>query len=798
MESAQLWSRNILQRTCARRVYGPGYGACGGLERKVATGCLIQQGRSPTHRSFVSNGLLVLSTCRAPTASTLDSHSRLVCRVDGHRAEGSRMPEESAATGARQRIEKSRTQFRSLIAANPNYFGNLEASPYAPVEQLASSTSYEELTTLGYNPASKRLFATIDINKSAGYGGDLCDDGTVEYVRFYVDFGGGWLDAGLAGTAVHDIPAGKDCSNKNTHPLTCSVEVDYSPPRKWCTSPQLPKARAILSWNLEPPSGDPDWQPVYGNVLECHIQIDKSWWLGDLFEVMKTTVDLPPSLLESIETLQPIPEPGPPDPAPLFTPAKLTVGELAERYVKLTGARKEQFAVEPSRFAFAEYQAIKKSSDSSPASFASLTASLGAYDIDIGELVAAIEDTTGNINYEELEDVGLDRNLEKVTATYRVKLPTGFSGSFCSDGSTEYVAFWADWDNTCQWTYLGTIEVRAYDFEALPDGGLCYTAALPVDLNEFRQECDEPKIAQVRAVLSWNAPPSTTDPNAVPYWGNRLDAHVLIPPGPGIEGVYPLLTVVGGIGVPYIGNLSGVTTATAKFVDNGLPADSLGRPCPFGGRIVVRGPGFPGHKYRVQVREVGTTGWSTLSTKIWVTDKYGFGSWHYPDIAGWFDYLSFDDNFAGILAYFNSAGDAKWQIRLEIQGVFGYASQRVQLDNTGPNVDVWITEPTGDCGLLTPGDLLKGRATATDPYLRSWSVVIDGGPSGFGPEPVTTMASTTTNTPVGGAEWEYDTTGLVQCGYVVRVNAWDRAIVDSVHNGHYRSDDVGFCVLEEE
>jgi hypothetical protein len=32
----------------------------------------------------------------------------------------------------------------------------------------------------------------------------------------------------------------------------------------------------------------------------------------------------------------------------------------------------------------------------------------------------------------------------------------------------------------------------------------------------------------------------------------------------------------------------------------------------------------------------------------------------------------------------------------------------------------------------------------------------------------------------------------------VRVNAWDRAIVDSVYNGHYRSDDVGFCVLEEE
>jgi hypothetical protein len=194
---------------------------------------------------------------------------------------------------------------------------------------------------------------------------------------------------------------------------------------------------------------------------------------------------------------------------------------------------------------------------------------------------------------------------------------------------------------------------------------------------------------------------------------------------------------------------------------------------------------------------VGTPGWTTLTTKTLISDTSGSGSWHYPGPGGWFDYKGHGENFEGILAYFDSSGDDLWEIRLEIQGVPGFATQRVQLDNTGPDVDVWITQPTGDCGLLTPGDVIEGRAVATDPYLRSWNVVIDGGPSGFGPEPATTAASKTSNTPVGGAQWHFDTSGLAQCGYVVRVNAVDRAIVHSSFNGHHRSDDVGFCVLEE-
>jgi len=705
----------------------------------------------------------------------------------------------AAATRRAARVEKSRAQFRTLIAANPNYFGNFPGAKFKAVKKLLSNTSYEQLTELGYNPRMRRLSATFDVKKSAGYGGDLCADGTREYVRFYVNRGSGWEDAGLVAAEVHDIPAGKDCANRNTHPLSYSVEVEYSPRRKWCTSPQLPKARAILSWNAEPPAGQPNWKPVYGNVLECHIQIDKGLDFVVLAHALKKVPDLPPELAKSIELplekvpFPPEPEPGP-DPVPIVQPVELPLEELAKTYLR---TRSNRLKVEPHRFAFAAYQEIKSSPTVGPEALTSLAAKLGKFKVKIGDLVAAIEDTTGNISYEELEEVGLDWNQDKLTATYRVKKQSGYSGGLCSKGSTEYVAFWVDWGDKCKWRYLDTVAVKAYDFKTMPDGGLCYTAILPVDLTKLRRGCEQPKVARVRAVLSWNTPPSTTDPSLVPHWGNRLDAHVLIPPGEVYTGVEPRLTAVGGIGVPYISDITGLTTGTAIFIDNGLPADSLGRACPFGGRVVVRGPGFPGHRYRVQVRESATAVWTTLTKKLWVTTTLGFGSWHYIDGDGWFKYLSHAQNFAGILGYFDSSGDAKWEIRLQIEGVPGSANQVVQLDNSRPSVAVSITDPTGDCGLITPGLLLKGKATATDDYMGSWSVVIDGGPAGFGPVPTTTGSGGTTNTPAGGSEWTFDSLGLVQCGYVVRVHARDRAIVGSSWNSHHhRSVDVGFCVLE--
>ena len=94
-------------------------------------------------------------------------------------------------------IEQERGQFKKLILANPNYFGNLRQSKFKPVKKIVKDTSYEELTCVGLNQNVSTLEATIAIKRPFGYGGDLCSPGSREYVRFFINYDdSGWLDAG--------------------------------------------------------------------------------------------------------------------------------------------------------------------------------------------------------------------------------------------------------------------------------------------------------------------------------------------------------------------------------------------------------------------------------------------------------------------------------------------------------------------------------------------------------------------------------------------------------------------------
>jgi hypothetical protein len=150
------------------------------------------------------------------------------------------------------RIEKERVQFRQLLAKNPNYFGNLLNSPFQPVKKIIKNTTYEEITCVGYNLDRSQLEATVAIKRPTGYGGDLCSNGTVEYVRFFLDYGAGWEDQGVVGFNVHDIPNSRDCHKDSTKPLSYIATLKIDPKRKVCRFPVLPKVRAILSWQAIP------------------------------------------------------------------------------------------------------------------------------------------------------------------------------------------------------------------------------------------------------------------------------------------------------------------------------------------------------------------------------------------------------------------------------------------------------------------------------------------------------------------------------------------------------------------
>src|SRR5579864_5019503 len=144
----------------------------------------------------------------------------------------------TAAKGAQ--IQKERTNFHELIATNPNYFGNIANSPFKPVFPIANNTSFEEVTCIGFNPYTNVLEAVIQIKQPTGYNGDPCQAGSFEYVRFFLNYGTGWEDQGLAAVHVHDIANQDDCAKSPEKPLSYAASVQIQPKTNWCGIPVLP------------------------------------------------------------------------------------------------------------------------------------------------------------------------------------------------------------------------------------------------------------------------------------------------------------------------------------------------------------------------------------------------------------------------------------------------------------------------------------------------------------------------------------------------------------------------------
>jgi len=708
---------------------------------------------------------------------------------------------------------KERVEFKTLLALNPNYFGNLVESPFKPVKKIVGDTTYEQVTCVGFNPNLSLLEATVQVKLPGGYSGSLCFVGSTEYVRFYIDYGTGWQDAGLGAFNAHDIPNSLDCAGQKDKPLSYVVTAGINPEQELCTHPVLPKVRAILSWQVIPPAGMPNWHPIWGNVLDQHIQIKpRALMIKDIVGLLSeaSLKKLPPY----IEEVTPYPFPIPiPDPGPV------ELAELASLYsskaaLKSAAVTTKGYAVEPHRFGFAHIQSVM--TQGSQAAVTSAISQWEALNLDWEQAVVALAKTKADVTYEELECLGLEYNLERLVATFRVKKPNGFSGGLCSKGSLEYVAFWADWEDTCEWTYLGTVTVNTHDLPVPPDG-LEYSAILPVDLSTVRRPCKEPRIARIRAVLSWESAPSTTDPDALNYWGNRVDAHVQIKPGDPTTG--PIITAIGGIGFVQINVLgNGMTKSGATFAFGGGAADwwGAGRECPFGGLVIIQGPPEPSRKYRLWARKFGDpTSEVIVKNAIHIIDQYGTPSDISPDpITGYLTYMDTNTNFNQVLSHWYPSGDELYEIRLEVATLAEVVVDstpwyRVLSDNTGPRrrpalppfeppevtCEIHI-DSGGDCKDFTKGTTIFGHFTARDEHFGGFT--LETLPSSMSPAAPTTATPATSQTAtfaLGGDEWQLDTSKMTPCGYVVVLQVWDRSIVDSEYGrNNYNYFDVGFCL----
>ena len=152
----------------------------------------------------------------------------------------------------------------------------------------------------------------------------------------------------------------------------------------------------------------------------------------------------------------------------------------------------------------------------------------GIEDVDLSSVASAWLNTNSNTEYEQLKRIELDSDASQLTAVLTVKQSLGYCGGHMTAGSREFVAFWIDRGSGFQ--YVGTTSAAVYDSGRLPSTGQDYSVVLPIHLSRQGENACA-KTVKVRAVLSWNTPPSTTNANAPVVWGESLDCTILIPGG---------------------------------------------------------------------------------------------------------------------------------------------------------------------------------------------------------------------------------------------------------------------------
>jgi hypothetical protein len=538
-------------------------------------------------------------------------------------------------------------------------------------------------------------------------------------------------------------------------------------------------------------------------VVETHIQIGtrRRFVVGDLVK----EVGLSPQVAQLLSPTQVLEAP---------EPAALSSLELHRLY--------QGKDVPLHRTLFAELQ---KAPFASGAAQAGTTVQLqpvvsagmleGASAESLGALLAA---ANGNTTYEQLGCIGHDENLSTLVAIINVKKGNGFSGGLCTAGSREYVAFYLD--DGSGWTYAGTSSARTHDLGAVPAGGVNYACFLPVNLSKYVKPCTQgARVLRMRAILSWQVPPTPGDPDYVPVWGNHQDTHILVRPGTPVDPALhpPVIETVGGMSTSKI-DASGLATGTATTA--GFTANDS----PFGGLVVITGhianptdisSGMPALKYRILVSGDGGGSWQPLNDHFVIErSQLQNGIWttlpdltQIPTAAGWYDYQE-DLTYGGanamitvqgnVLHRWQTAGKSgDWLIKAEVTdnpaagAQFSSAPVKVRVDNTAPEVKLSITSGGGNCADFMVGDTISGVFTATDTHFGSASFdLLPANGGSFTPVSIAYPAST------GAVDqpWSLDTTGLPRCGYVVRLSASDRTIVNSGWVGWGAEKVVGLCL----
>lgn len=687
-------------------------------------------------------------------------------------------------------LSKLRHQFHHLLLSNANYFGHLTANnvPKA-IQKLQGNTHFESLGCLGLQPQFNLLKAVLYIHQDTGYSGSLCSAGSQEYVRFYLSFDAGatWVDQGLTSLNVHDV--------KHEGRLEFAVEMVVDIKRQSCKKPQQLMARAILSWGVAPPANTPSYMPVWGNIVNAHVLAQPAPTL-----LLKDLIDH--TLIKEVGELVDLEH-------------KIDIKLLPVNYAALEKSYSET-QVAPHRLAFPLVQSLLAHPAKLSELQSTLKPSLADLKVDWSKVVENVTNTDGNIDFEELNCIGLQPKptLDHLVGVLKVKKPQGYAGQLCTKGSQEYVRFYLDFG--AGWQDMGLTSVQVHDIQNLPKEGFNYAVFLPVDLNQYRKPCKlGPVYAKMRAILSWSSPPPVNTPDFRPVWGNVENTTVLLTPGVVAQSgkPAPVITAVCGQSIADIHPTQGTLT-NAAFSD-----------APFGNSLWISGhignapdasSGVTKLKYRLNYSTDGIHFNPVTHPFKLALEQLTSGSWSFPapvsQVPPADGYIEYQEDLIApvqtfvnldILGVLHTAGDSspyRW-LQVEVldpaNPAISYVSNtiKVRVDNSAPTAT--LTMDQGPCSDIKVGDAITGSYSANDDFLGGVSIAILGNPGGvLSKTPLLSSSSHESGT------WRLETTGMTKCGYVVQLTSADRALIGYANGtayytggGHqFQPTAIGFCL----
>jgi hypothetical protein len=143
-----------------------------------------------------------------------------------------------------------------------------------------------------------------------------------------------------------------------------------------------------------------------------------------------------------------------------------------------------------------------------------------------------------NTKYEELKCLGFYPEQDLLEAIISVKLPNGYKTALCKRGSFEYVRFFVDWNNDGDFKDtdedVGITSVNVHNIPNVKKVCLDKTKplsyALSLKIAPKKYFCTFPRLVKVKAILSWEAPPTPGNPDYPSTWGNTIEGWIQIKP----------------------------------------------------------------------------------------------------------------------------------------------------------------------------------------------------------------------------------------------------------------------------